>query len=52
MRKPIIYGQIPEEFDQRTQSVYQLAPVEMEDHIYVGVEVVDLPEVDDDEYAE
>lgn len=49
MRKPIVYGQIPAEFDQQTQAVYQTEPVEMKDHIYVGVQVVDLPEVEEGE---
>ncbi len=36
--KPIVYAEIPE-FDQETQAVFQLPPVERDDHIYVGVEV-------------
>lgn len=42
MDKPIIYAEIPE-FGQCTQAVYQTEPVDMGDHIYVGVVVVDLP---------
>ena len=45
--KPIIYAPIPE-FDQATQAVFQAEPVEMDDHIFVGVVVVDLPEQGED----
>ena len=36
--KPVVFGEIPE-FDQETQAVYQIGPVEREDDIYVGVEI-------------
>jgi hypothetical protein len=36
--KPIVYAPVPE-FDQLTQYVIQLPPVDMGDHIYVGNEV-------------
>lgn len=39
--KPIVYAQIPE-FDQKTQAVFQLEPVDMGDHIFIGVEVRDV----------
>ena len=39
--KPIIYAPIPE-FDQATQAVFQAEPVDMGDHIFVGVVVVDV----------
>lgn len=42
MQKPIIYAEIPE-FDQETQAVFQTEPVDMGDHIFIGVEVRDLP---------
>jgi hypothetical protein len=42
MQKPIIYAEIPE-FDQITQAVFQINPVDMGDHIFVSVEIVDLP---------
>ena len=45
--KPIIYAPIPE-FDQATQAIFQAEPVDMGDHIYVGVVVVDLPEQGED----
>lgn len=48
MRKPTVYAEIPD-FDQRTQSVYQVAPVDMGDYIYMGVEVRDLPPGDSGE---
>ncbi len=41
MQKPIIYAPVPE-FDQQTQYVAQSAPVDMGDHIFVGVEVKEL----------
>ncbi len=42
MQKPIIYAEIPE-FNQETQAVFQLDPVDMGDHIFVDVEVRNLP---------
>lgn len=38
MIKPYIYAPIPE-FDQMTQYVTQMAPVDMDDHHFVGIEV-------------
>ena len=46
MLKTEIYAEIPT-FDQQTQAIYQLEPVDMGDHIFYGVEVKELP-VDDD----
>ena len=48
MPKPIVYAEIPE-YDQYTQAVYQMSPVEKEDCIFYGVEVVDMPIVDEQE---
>ena len=48
MEKEIVYADIPE-FDQTTQYVVQLPPVEMEDAIYYGVEVKELEIVDEPE---
>ena len=48
--KPVIFGEIPE-FDQATQAVYQIGPIEREDDIYVGVEVRYV-EVDESEIKE
>ena len=48
--KPVIFGEIPE-FDQTTQAVYQIGPIEREDDIYVGVEVRYV-EVDEGELEE
>jgi len=45
--KPIVYAPIPE-FDQETQAVFQTEPVDMGDHIFVGVEVRDVPRDDND----
>lgn len=39
--KSVIYAPIPT-FDQSTQYVVQLEPVEMVDHIFVGVEIKKL----------
>ena len=38
MDKPYIYSPIPE-FDQSTQYVSQIAPVDRGDHYFVGVEI-------------
>ena len=48
--KPVIFAPIPE-FDQTTQAVYQIGPIEREDDIYVGVEVRYV-EVDESEIKE
>jgi hypothetical protein len=41
MTKKITYAEIPE-FDQSTQYIVQLPPVETEDEIFYGLEVLDL----------
>jgi hypothetical protein len=46
--KPIVYAPIPE-FDQMTQAVFQTEPVDMEDYIFVGVEIRDLSQDDGNE---
>ena len=51
MQKPIIYAEIPE-FNQETQYVVQLSPVEQEDCIYYGVEIRDLPPQEEGEVIE
>lgn len=38
MKKSYIYAPIPT-FDQMTQYVCQMAPVDMDDHYFVGIEV-------------
>ena len=48
--KPVIFAPIPE-FDQETQAVYQIGPLEREDDIYVGVEIK-LVELDESEMTE
>jgi len=46
--KPTIHAPVPE-FNQQWQGVFQLAPVDAGDHMYVGNEVRDLdPEPDID----
>ena len=51
--KPVIFAPIPE-FDQTTQAVYQIGPVDKGDDIYVGVEIryveVDGPEAMEPEF--
>lgn len=42
MQKPEIYAEIPA-FDQQTQAIYQIEPVDMGDYIFYGVEVRDVP---------
>ena len=51
--KPVVFGEIPE-FDQETQAVYQVAPVDRGDDIYVGVEIryVELDEGELEEFEE
>lgn len=48
VEKAVIYADIPE-FDQTTQYIVQLPPVEMADAIYYGVEVKELEIVDEPE---
>jgi len=49
----VIFAEIPE-FDQETQAVYQIGPVDRGDDIYVGVEIryveVDGPEAMEPEF--
>ena len=45
--KPDVYQEIPD-YDQETQYVVQLEPIELEDCIYYAVEVRDL-DLDDNE---
>ncbi len=42
MQKAKVYAEIPE-YNQETQAVHQLEPVEMEDYIFYGVDVVEMP---------
>ncbi len=44
--KPAVYAPVPE-FDQETQYVIQLSPVDMGDHIFVGNEVRQM-EIDEE----
>jgi hypothetical protein len=46
----VIFAEIPE-FDQETQAVYQIGPLEREDDIYVGVEIK-FVELDESEITE
>jgi len=50
MEKLIVHGEVPE-FDQQTQYVVELPPVEREDCIYIGCEVKDM-ELIDEAYTE
>jgi hypothetical protein len=38
MQKPIVHQEVPA-FDQQTQYVVEITPVELEDCIYIGCEV-------------
>jgi len=40
--KPFVYAPIPDTFDQATQYVVQLEPVEKKDHVFIGVEIKKL----------
>jgi hypothetical protein len=48
MQKPIIYAPIPE-FDQLTQYVSQMQPVDMGDNYFCGIEVHTASSVFDEE---
>ena len=41
--KPVIYAEIPSDFDQQTQAVFQTGAVDMGDHVFVGNEIRELP---------
>jgi len=45
--KPIVYAEIPE-YDQETQAVFELPPADNGDHIFVGLEVREVPRDDVD----
>ena len=51
--KPIVCADIPE-FDQTTQYIVQVAPVEKEDCIYFGIEIrqLELGEDEGEEFGE
>ena len=46
--KPVVYAEIPE-YDQETQAVFELPPVDNGDYIFVGLKVVDVPKDDIDD---
>lgn len=46
--KPVVYEEIPE-YDQETQAVFELPPVDNGDHIFVNLEVRDVPKDDVDD---
>lgn len=48
--KSYVFAPIPE--FNRTQAVFQLEPEDRGDYTFVGVEVVDLPEVEEEEGME
>lgn len=41
--RPVEFAEIPSDFDQQTQAVFQTEPVDMGDYIFVGVEIRALP---------
>jgi len=49
--KPVVYEDVPL-FDQETQYVIQQPPVDLGDHIYMGVDVREVEQVDDGEMGE
>ena len=49
--KPITYEKLPDNFDQTTQYVVQLEPIENDERIYIGIEVRDL-EIEDEDIDE
>ena len=46
--KPVVYAETPE-YDQETQAVFELPPEDREDHIFVDLEVRDVPKDDVDD---
>lgn len=46
MQKPIVHQPVPN-YDQQTQYVVELSPVEYEDHIFIGCQVLDMPPEED-----
>lgn len=46
--KPVVYAEIPE-YDQETQAVFELPPVDNGDHIFVGLKVAEVPKDDVDD---
>lgn len=46
--KPIVYAEIPK-YDQETQAVFELPPVDNGDHIFVDLEVREVPKDDVDD---
>ena len=43
MGKPIVYAEIPADFDQTTQYIVQKEPVDMGEYIFRDVEIRELP---------
>lgn len=43
--KPVAYAPVPD-FDQCSQAVFQSAPIEQDDYIFVDVEVADIEQDD------
>jgi hypothetical protein len=48
--KPVVFAEIPDNFDQQTQAVFQIEPVDKGDYIEVGVEIKELPPQEDNEF--
>lgn len=49
--KPVVYEDVPE-FNQETHYVVQCPPVDAGNHIYMGVEVREMEQTDEDEMKE
>jgi hypothetical protein len=48
----VAFAEIPDDFDQQTQAVFQVEPVDQGDYIKVGVEVRDLPPTEEGDMIE
>lgn len=46
--KPVFYAEIPE-YDQESQAVFELPPEDRGDHIFVDLEIREVPKDDLDE---
>ena len=49
--KPVIFAEIPDNFDQMTQAIFQAMPIDQGDYIDLGIEIVDLPPQEDVEFG-
>jgi len=45
--KPVVFAEIPDNFDQLTQAIFQAMPIDQGDYIDLGIEIVELPPQED-----